>query len=117
MNNPEKIIDLDYLSGLAKGNKKFVKDIISIFLTDNPSELKSLEEGIHEKDFDKIKSIAHKLKSTLPFIGIDKIIGKDVLEIETMAASKTELEGIKARFSKVKEACEKAYSELQEVEV
>jgi HPt (histidine-containing phosphotransfer) domain-containing protein len=117
MDEPEKMIDLNYLSSLAKGNKGFVKEMIAIFLNDNPAELRSLETGIAEQDFDKIKSIAHKLKSTIPFIGLDKIIGKEVLEMESLAADHSDLKGIESRFKKVKEVCEKACLELEEVEV
>ena len=115
--NTNKIIDLNYLSAIAKGNRDFVKEMVSIFLADNPLELKSLENSIKEPNFEKIRSVAHKLKSTLPFIGIDKLIGKEVLEIESMAGTQSDLPGIEERFKKVKEVCEKACIELQTAEV
>jgi HPt (histidine-containing phosphotransfer) domain-containing protein len=118
MNDPtEKITDLNYLSALAKGNKEFIKEMISIFLTDTPVELRSLETGIADQNFETIRSVAHKLKSTLPYVGIDKIIGKEVLEIETMAAGKSDMAGITARFEKVKEVCDRACSELEETPI
>jgi HPt (histidine-containing phosphotransfer) domain-containing protein len=115
--NTNKIIDLSYLTALAKGNKDFVKEMVSIFLADNPVELKALENGIKENNFEKIKSVAHKLKSTLPFIGIDKLIGREVLEIESLGGTQSDLPGIEERFKKVKDVCQKAYAELQETEV
>src|ERR1041384_2200478 len=114
--NTEKIIDLDYLSALAKGNKAFIKEMISIFLSDNPRELTAIETAISTKNFEEIKQTAHKLKSTLPVIGLDRLIGKEILEIESLALQKTDLQGIETRFKKVKDTCEKAYPELKEAE-
>jgi HPt (histidine-containing phosphotransfer) domain-containing protein len=115
--NTKKIIDLNYLTALAKGNKAFVMEMVSIFLTDNPVELQALENGIKEKNFEKIKSVAHKLKSTLPFIGIDKLIGTEVVEIESLGTTQSDLPGIESRFKKVKEVCERAYTELRETKI
>ena len=112
MDNAEKMIDLSYLLRLSNGNKVFVKEMIALFLSENPEEIKSLDQAIHEKDYDTIKATAHKLRSTIPFIGIDKFIEKEVSEIETLAAEHAEMQEIEIRFEKIKSVCEKACIEL-----
>lgn len=112
MSDTEKITDLSYLVRLSNGNKVFVKEMINLFLSENPEEIKSLELAIRDKDYDSIKATAHKLRSTIPFIGIDKFIEKDVSEIEELAADHSDMEEIKARFSRIKSVCEKACIEL-----
>ncbi len=111
----EKIINLSYLIEVSKGNKTFVKEMIDLFLSENPEEIKSLDNGIRTKDYELIKNTAHKLRSTIPFIGLDKIIEPEVSEIETLAANKSDLEKIQQLFVKVKETCEKACCELMPV--
>lgn len=110
--NAEKIIDLSYLERLSNGNKVFVKEMIALFLSENPEEIKSIEQAIHEKDHATIKATAHKLRSTIPFIGIDKFIEKEVSEIEELAGNKGDMHEIETRFAKIKSTCEKACIEL-----
>ncbi|MDF2448406.1 MAG: His Kinase (phospho-acceptor) protein [Bacteroidota bacterium] len=111
----EKTTNLSYLMELSDGNKTFVKEMISLFLSENPEEIKALERGIAEKNYKAIKSVAHKLRSTIPFMGLDKVIEKEVAEIESLAAQSGDLQEISSRFSKIKSACEKAYIELSPV--
>jgi HPt (histidine-containing phosphotransfer) domain-containing protein len=108
----EKVVNLDYLTELSKGNKAFVKEMIALFLSENPEEMKTLEAGIVNGNHDQIKTMAHKLKSTIPFVGLDKVIGDKVSEIETLAANKGDIKEIESRFAVIKKACEKAYLEL-----
>jgi HPt (histidine-containing phosphotransfer) domain-containing protein len=106
------VTDLTYLKDLAKGNEVFVKEMIGIFLTENPEEIKQLEKAIEEINFEKIKSISHHMKSTIPFVGIDKYVGNDLLQIEHLAAEKNEIESIQTYFAHVKLVCQQAFQEL-----
>jgi HPt (histidine-containing phosphotransfer) domain-containing protein len=136
---PLQVIDLSYLTVLSKGNSQFVKEMIRIFLNENPREIDMLEEGIREKDFEKINVAAHKLRSTAPFVGIDKLIEADISKIEKLAVEnsvlkkfeidpgdkspdiqkieivttdKTVIATIEQLFKKIKLICEKAREEL-----
>ena len=115
MENNQKITDLAYLVEVSKGDKTFVKEMITLFLSENPEEIHSLEKGIVEKNFDVIKSIAHKLRSTIPFIGLDKVIEKEVVQVESLAAQKTSIGEIENLFTKIKAMCQKAWMELKPV--
>ena len=112
--NPSyKTCNLDYLNELAKGNKAFVEEMLGIFRVENPIEIEHLEKGITETDFALIKKSAHKMRSTIPFVGLDKLIGNEVSEIENLAAANSSIEKINALFIKVKETCIKAQEELK----
>jgi HPt (histidine-containing phosphotransfer) domain-containing protein len=108
----DKITDLEYLNQISKGNKKFAEEMIKIFLAENPSEIDALQKCIEERNFPLIKAAAHKLKSTMPFVGLDKILGNEVAEMEMLAESGQDIERIEKIFFKVKEICDKAYAEL-----
>jgi HPt (histidine-containing phosphotransfer) domain-containing protein len=111
--NINKVTNLDYLKDLSKGNPTFVDEMIEIFLTESPEEIRLLEKGILERNFELIKSSAHKMRSTIPFLGLDKIIETEVLEIEKLAGLKTDIQKIEIDFSKIKDVFLKAIEELQ----
>jgi HPt (histidine-containing phosphotransfer) domain-containing protein len=129
-----KITDLTYLIELSKGNRKFVSDMVKIFLEENPDEIRMLGEGIRSKDFDLINASAHKLRSTVPFVGLNRFIEEDITEIERMAAGRSEsqlpgdkvsdndrvttakvdLEKMALLFKRICEVCSKACTELED---
>jgi len=108
-----KIVNIDYLRQLSKGNNQFVEEMIRIFLTENPQEIKLLGKAIQEKDYDQIRIVTHKLKATLPYLGLDKIVISEVSEVESLASEKRGIERIEPLFVKIKEICEKACDELR----
>ena len=114
-NNNGKVVDLTYVNDLSRGNKEFLKEMISVFLEENPQEIKTIEKAVEEKDYEVIKNTAHKLKSTIPFIGLDKIVGNDVSVMEALAANGSNIEMIKEHLTKIRSACEKAYKELEPI--
>ena len=113
MSTQKKVTNLDYLTELSKGNKDFILEMIEIFLTENPEEIRILENAISEQNFEHIKAAAHKMKSTIPFVGLDKLIEKDLSEIEKLSLEKTDIQHIQLLFSNVKTICLKASVELR----
>jgi HPt (histidine-containing phosphotransfer) domain-containing protein len=111
-NYRNKVIDLGYLLCLSKGDIEFVKKMINIFIEENPSEIEKFEKSILRKDFSAIHASAHKLKSTIPFIGINKIIESEITEIERLAATNSGINEIERLFPKINETCRKARAEL-----
>lgn len=111
--NYEKVSNLDYLNGLAKGNVVFVKEMIDMFLEDNPEEIRQLEKNIQSRDYTLIKEIAHKMKSTISFVGLGPLIENDLSEIEQLSIEMSYIEKIKTLSLKVKKVCEKAAEELK----
>ena len=113
MMSSDKVTNLDYLTELAKGDVSFITEMIHIFLEENPEEVRTLEQAIQENNYENIKSISHHMKSTIPFVGLDLLIGKDLMDIEKLAGEKTGIETIKTLFVNVKTVCGKAFNELK----
>lgn len=108
-----KVTNLDYLTELSKGNSQFVSEMVEIFLVESPEEIGLLEKGINERNFDLIRSSSHKMRSTIPFVGIDKIIMTEIVEIERLAATQSDFPKIEILFKKVKAVYQKAFEELK----
>lgn len=113
--NKQKVTDLTYLEQVSKGDKAFVKEMITLFLSENPEEIKSLQKGIIDRNHELIRTVAHKLRSTIPFLGLDKLIEKDVMKIEVLAAERSPISEIENIFTKIKSICERACWELQPI--
>ena len=111
---PEKVCDLGYLIDLSNGNNSFVQEMISIFLSEVTSEVERLENSIKEANFDHIMQASHRLRSSIPFVGIDKLLHQEIHSIEQMAVENKGLDSISELFVKVKKVCFKAMSELKE---
>lgn len=109
-----KVTNLDYLIELSKGSTQFVSEMIGIFLVESPLELSLLEKGITEKNFDLVRASAHKMRSTIPFVGIDKVIMPEMIEIERLAAIHSDFPQIEILFAKVKDVYQKAMEELKQ---
>ena len=107
------VTDLTYLKEISKGDQAFIQDMLDIFLNENPDEVHRLEKAIAEKDYSRIKSISHHMKSTIPFIGLDKHITTELVQIEDLALRQRGTDEISKLFVKVKEVILKAVNELQ----
>ncbi|HEU4716833.1 MAG TPA: ATP-binding protein [Bacteroidia bacterium] len=108
----ERITNLDYLHELANGNEGFVAEMISLFLSENPVELETMERAIDEMDFAMIVKTAHKMRSTIPFVGLSQKLDQPLKNMEVIAASTQNISELKQLFSFVSVTCRKAAAEL-----
>jgi len=114
------IINPDHLYSLSRGNNAFIKDIVQLFLDQNPLELSEIEKAIDQQNYASISSIAHKMKTSVGFIGIEQLLAP-LNKLEKLAISQGNTNDINSLFSEVKITCQKAIGELtvflKEIEV
>jgi len=110
----EKVTDLTYLEELSKGDRSFVKEMIGVFLEENPGEVSGLKQSIDESDFPMIYANAHKLKSSTPFVGIYSHIRDQVLEIEDLARRHEGTGRMQELYSEIEKVCNRSREELQD---
>ena len=109
----DKVTDLGYLQLVSKGDQAFVRQMINIFLEENPKEVDRLEKAVSEKNYDGIRSAAHKLKSGIPFVGLNHVIEDDLADMEASAVHAPDMEKMQTQIKKIKQVCEKARVELK----
>ncbi|HET6226772.1 MAG TPA: PAS domain S-box protein, partial [Bacteroidia bacterium] len=63
-------VNLDSLKEFSGGNKEFEKELIELFLKQVPEDMQELETGFNDSNDFKIKTMAHKLKSSMLVIGL-----------------------------------------------
>ena len=108
----QKVTNLAYLNEISKGDKNFIQEMIDIFLSETPNEINQLEKAITENDFPRIRSISHHMKSTIPFVGLDIVIGTELAQIESLALNQKDIQTINTSFIKVKATFQQAHQEL-----
>ncbi len=111
---PGRVTNLDYLIDLSNGDAGFIREMVKIFLAEIPFEMQVLELSISQRDFRMVKHVAHKLRSTLPFVGLDQVMKNDITELEELAASHTDGERILNVFGRIRSTCIRATEELKE---
>lgn len=106
------IIDLSYLSEVASGNNEFIVEMIDIFLAQTPGHVNELNTAIQAKDWKKIAEIAHKIKPTLAFMGVES--AREVMaEIEKDARNEENYEGIVTKINKMEDVFKTIFSKLE----
>jgi signal transduction histidine kinase/CheY-like chemotaxis protein/HPt (histidine-containing phosphotransfer) domain-containing protein len=108
----DKILNLNYLQDLSKGNTTFVKAMLTQFVEQMPQEIADLKKAIKAQDFTLIKSLSHNMKTTVAFVGLDAALHPSLDFIEN-AALKQDFQSIQQDFENVKRLCEQAAAEIQ----
>jgi HPt (histidine-containing phosphotransfer) domain-containing protein len=108
-----KYSDLTYLEEIASGSKDFMKKMIETFIELTPGLLNEMDICLKEKDWDKLKRIAHKIKPSIDFMGISSL-WETIQKIEKYAGEEIYLELMPDLLSKTKRICFNVIEELKE---
>ncbi len=109
----EIVIDLTYLKDVASGNSEFMIEMIDLFLIQTPGFVKNLDAAVKEKNWAKMTEIAHKIKPTLIFMGVESV--KNRLQVmETKSRNQEDYEGIVTEFEDMKQVFQTIYAKLND---
>ncbi len=115
--NPNNLeIDLSYLNEIAGGDAEFMIDMIDIFIEQTPVYTDQLIDAVNAKDWKTVGDIAHKIKPTLAFMGVNKA-KEQMASIEQKARTESNLDEIAGEFAEVKAVCESLYTGLEKVKI
>jgi PAS domain S-box-containing protein len=110
----KRIINLKYIKAVASGNMTFMKEVMTIFITQIPEELVNLENALALKNWNVLANTAHKMKLGINVMGM-KDSEKIILQIE---AETKQLNGpdetlIKNKIFSLKQNCLIALEEVK----
>ena len=106
-----RIIDVDKIRGFASGDPDFIRQLIEIFLKRTPEYMEELNKAVKAKDWARIKMMAHKVKPTFTYVGMEAFTEK-VGSIEHMSIKK-DIVGIQSIMSEVWDKCQLAFDEFE----
>jgi len=103
---------LNKIKEMAEGDSDFINSVIGVFLEEVPEDLNSLEEAVDSGDFEQIYQLSHKLKPNVDLLEMEstRVLA---LEMENMGKNEEDLEGIRARFGRLKQDIDQVVSELR----
>lgn len=92
--------DISFLERTTRGNKATMQHLLNAFIDKTPPLLLDLKAAIDAKDWDKVRSTAHKMKPSLGILGAKEL--KDLAQkMEHNAREEQELESFSAQFEQL----------------
>ena len=96
---------------LSDNDPEFVLQIITLFVTEVPEDMKQIEIGIDNKDHKLAYSFAHKIKPTLDLLGMT-VAFEEILLIEDWTKREGKKKEIKETYKIIADQVEKAVKEI-----
>ncbi len=103
--------NLAKVHALSDNDDEFVKQIISLFVTEVPQDLLQIKLGIKTKDHKLAYSYAHKIKPTLDLLGMTRAF-EEILEVEAWTKREGKRKEISDVFDSIEDQVEKAVKEI-----
>ena len=97
---------------LPDNDPEFVLQIITLFVTEVPEDMKQIELGIKNKDYKMAYSHAHKIKPSLDLIGMT-VAHQEIIEVEAWGRREGKRKEIVDTFASVQSQIEKAVKEIK----
>jgi len=96
----KRVTNLEYLKTMADGNEDTLNLYLNTIVENTPNELIVLKEQYENKNWEELRKIAHKMKSTIAYLGIDAIKA-EIQQIENDAHDKKNLDLLGELIDKV----------------
>ena len=104
--------NLSKVYALSDNDPEFVMQIISLFVSEVPQDLKQIRLGIQDKDHKLAYAYAHKIKPTLDLLGMT-MAHEEILQVEAWTRAEGKKKEIEATFESIESQVEKAIKEIK----
>lgn len=97
---------------LSDNDPEFVNEILTLFVTEVPEDLKQIKEGIKKKDHKHAYAHAHKVKPTLDLLGLN-VAFEEILQVEAWTKAEGKRKDIDHTFKSIKNQVKDAIKEIK----
>ena len=111
-NGAPKYIDLSYMELMSDGDVEMKRLMLELLFEEPLEEIKKMHVLCTNKNWTELKSVSHKMKSTLAFVGNDELTNTNK-EIEKIAMENSDVNKLPALITFLQETYEKALIELK----
>ncbi|MEL6853166.1 MAG: response regulator, partial [Bacteroidota bacterium] len=105
--------DLTYLEEISGGDNVIIRKTIDKFLETTPGILQQMQDCSQNQDYDSLAKCAHKLKSSVAFMGIEEA-RKAILKIEHNAKNSENLPELPGLVHRVNQIINDSFVELRD---
>lgn len=96
-------IDLTYIKDACGNDEASLKELINLFVKETPRNIDSIQDSLNIQDWNNVKSISHKLKSSFKIFGLTELSDKFAL-IERNALTEAEQSNVVETFAEAKKS-------------
>lgn len=96
-------IDYSYINQLTGDNTELKKKLLNLVIEETPEELAILKKSIDAENWERVRSIAHKMKSSFSYLGLKKILAV-IKKIELQAKNRKDLELIEPQLKSIEKS-------------
>lgn len=107
-------INLSLLKEMAAGNQEFMDEVLHMFITTTPDSLQKMKDALENENWDQLKGIAHRLKSSMFLIGI-KELEMNMATIEQSAQKQNDRHLIGSLLARTQLICDLAIKQLKQL--
>jgi HPt (histidine-containing phosphotransfer) domain-containing protein len=87
------LYDLSLVQSVSEGDVEFLKKMVLLFIKTVPQNVEELRKALQTENWDQVRKMAHKLKSTVDSMGV-KSIRDDIRLVESNAKDLKSLQDI-----------------------
>ncbi len=106
-----KYYKLNKINELADNDQGFVRDLVLVFLTEIPEDIKIIEKAVSKNDYGTVYQVAHKIKPTIELFEVGVL--DHVINIQEWGKHKKKDIDVHAELKTVVAALGKTISELK----
>ncbi len=107
------LLDLEYFHTITENDTELKVKMMRIMLDETPEEMRQLNRHVTEENWDGVRAVAHKMKSSMQFLGLADLLDQ-VRSIELSAKEKSNLQTLPEKVNKVVLACESVVEQLRD---
>lgn len=105
-------INLDYLDMMSDGDLEMKKVMLDMIFEELPTELAKMRELTNSGDWNELSSVAHKMKSTLSFVGCDVMTIANT-DIEIICKKESDTSMVSAKMEILENNLDSVMAELK----
>lgn len=110
--NGHEHLNMDYLNRLTDGNETLRKQIVDLLLKETPDEVRLLNENLDKANWLRVKGVAHKMKSSATYLGLEETLSK-LKKVEEYAREQIKIDEIPHLVNEISSNFELALKELE----
>ncbi|MEX0812795.1 MAG: response regulator [Chitinophagales bacterium] len=99
----EDQLNMNFINTLTGENSALKKKLLDLVLEETPEELVILKSSIENQNWERVRSVAHKMKSSFSYLGMKNIL-EVIKAIELEAKEEKDLELIPLQFSSIEKS-------------